>query len=143
MPHEEAEDGVDSPTKDHAEEESQDEDEHEATSETANPSNGVTKNGPVEEKVDEDTNAHDDLVAKLDALARERDALKQEVTSLRKELEGIQEKHGAESSDVTKELEEAQAGKEHWETQYNQLLERVNTIRSQLGERLKADRVWF
>lgn len=141
--HEEVEDGAESPTKDHAEDESPDEDEHEAASEPLNPSNGFTTNGSAEDKVDEDTSAHDELVAKLDALAQERDALKEEVSSLRKELEDIQEKHGAGSGDVIKELEEAQAGKEHWETQYNQLLERVNTIRSQLGERLKADRVWL
>lgn len=38
-------------------------------------------------------------------------------------------------------LEDTEDKKEHAETQYQKLLERVNTIRSQLGDRLKEDAV--
>lgn len=95
-----------------------------------------------------------DTTARLEAVARERDALRQEVTELRKSLESIQSKHQADSSDdvrtqqhqaelqsLREELEEANEGKEHFETQYKNLLGRVNTIKTSLGDRLKADAV--
>ncbi|KAI9688536.1 MAG: hypothetical protein M1822_001485 [Bathelium mastoideum] len=80
-----------------------------------------------------------DATQKLDALAKERDALRAEVTELHKSLEQIQEKHAEEASNLQAQLKEIQQGKEHAETQYKTLLGKVNTIRSQLGERLKAD----
>jgi len=91
--------------------------------------------------------------ARLDAIAKERDALRQEVTELRKSLESIQSKHegqateGAQSNHdeevqaLREELEEANESKEHFETQYNNLLGRVNTIKTSLGNRMKADAV--
>lgn len=80
-----------------------------------------------------------DTSARLDALAQERDTLRQEVTELRKSLEDIQGKHEQEVSSLREELEEASEGKDHFETQYRNLLGRVNTIKSSLGDRLKAD----
>ncbi|CAO2658523.1 Nn.00g062460.m01.CDS01 [Neocucurbitaria sp. VM-36] len=92
-----------------------------------------------------------DTSARLDAIAKERDALRQEVTELRKSLENIQSKHAAaDAGDVSskheeeirnlrEELDEANEGKEHFETQYKNLLGRVNTIKTSLGDRLKAD----
>jgi predicted nucleic acid-binding Zn-ribbon protein len=86
-------------------------------------------------------------------IAKERDALRQEVTELRKNLESIQiktanhpventdSKHEAEMQSLREELEEATEGKEHWETQYKNLLGRVNTIKTSLGNRLEADKV--
>lgn len=94
-----------------------------------------------------------ETTARLDAIAKERDALRQEVTGLRKSLESIQSKHegqpteGAQSKHeeevhaLREELEEATEGKEHFETQYNNLLGRVNTIKTSLGNRMKADAV--
>jgi hypothetical protein len=94
-----------------------------------------------------------DTSARLDAVAKERDALRQEVTELRKSIESIQntqnkEPSGASDSDkdaeiqsLREELEEANEGKEHFETQYKNLLGRVNTIKTSLGDRLKADAV--
>lgn len=92
-----------------------------------------------------------DTSARLNAIAKERDALRQEVTELRKSLENIQSKHAAaDTGDVSskheeeirslrEELDEANEGKEHFETQYKNLLGRVNTIKTSLGDRLKAD----
>ncbi|RAQ99375.1 golgi matrix protein [Stemphylium lycopersici] len=92
-----------------------------------------------------------DTSARLDAIAKERDALRQEVTELRKNLEGIQSKqdagaagesqssHEEEIRSLREELDEANEGKEHFETQYKNLLGRVNTIKTSLGDRLKAD----
>ncbi|KAG9385251.1 Spc7 multi-domain protein [Pyrenophora tritici-repentis] len=92
-----------------------------------------------------------DTSARLDAVAKERDALRQEVTELRKSLESLQSKQDAETSDesqskheeeirsLREELDEANEGKEHFETQYKNLLSRVNTIKTSLGDRLKAD----
>ncbi|TKA67296.1 hypothetical protein B0A49_07434 [Cryomyces minteri] len=76
---------------------------------------------------------------RLEALARERDSLRLEVTELRRSLETIQEKHQEDLARVRAELEDSQSGKEHAEIQYRNLLGKVNTIKSQLGERLKAD----
>jgi hypothetical protein len=67
-------------------------------------------------------------------------------------LEGIQGKQDAGASEESKskheeirslreELDEANEGKEHFETQYKNLLGRVNTIKTSLGDRLKADAV--
>ncbi|KAB8542129.1 hypothetical protein FH972_025592 [Carpinus fangiana] len=76
---------------------------------------------------------------RLAAAAKERDDLRVQVTELRKELEGIQQKHEDDISQTRKQLEETQTGKEHAENRYNKLLGQVNTIKTQLGERLKAD----
>jgi hypothetical protein len=98
-----------------------------------------------------DTGNHNDLIpseqpstdadGRLEALAREREALKAEVTELRKSLESIQERHEQDITELQEQLEETQAGKEQADTQYQDLLGRVNTIKSQLGERLKSDAV--
>ena len=82
-----------------------------------------------------------DTESRLDALAKERTALRDEVAQLRRSLEQIQGKHEEELGSVRVRLEETQGEKEQAETQYRNLLGRVNTIRSQLGERLKADAV--
>lgn len=82
-----------------------------------------------------------DTEARLDALARERSALRDEVAQLRRSLEEIQEKHEEDLLSVREQLEEAHGEKEQTETQYRKLLGKVNTIKSQLGDRLKADAV--
>ncbi|ETI22670.1 hypothetical protein G647_06746 [Cladophialophora carrionii CBS 160.54] len=81
----------------------------------------------------------DDAAARFDALVKDRDALRQEVTQLRQSLEELQAKHNSEIEAVQGELADTQAEKENAEEQYQSLLGKVNTIRSQLGERLKAD----
>ncbi|KAJ9619662.1 hypothetical protein H2203_008444 [Taxawa tesnikishii (nom. ined.)] len=83
--------------------------------------------------------ADSDTSARLDAMAKERDDLRAEVAELRKSLESIRERHEEELNGLREEAEDAQAGKENAESQYRTLLGKVNTIRSQLGERLKAD----
>lgn len=80
-----------------------------------------------------------DATSRLDAMQQERDNLRAEVTQLRESLEKLQTKHSEEVSGVQQELERSQEEKEEAETQYRNLLSKVNTIRSQLGERLKAD----
>ena len=94
-----------------------------------------------------------ETTARLDAIAKERDALRQEVTELRKSLESIQSQHGGQTTEgaqttheeeiqaLREEMEEANEGKEHFETQYNNLLVRVNNIKTSLGNRMKADEV--
>lgn len=80
-----------------------------------------------------------DTTERLEALSKERDTLRQEVAELRKSLESIQEKHEDEISNLQTELEETGESKDHFETQYKNLLGRVNTIKTSLGDRLKAD----
>ncbi len=79
---------------------------------------------------------------RIEAYARERDSLREEVAELRRSLEEIQVKHEQELGTVRKQLEDTQGQKDLAETQYRNLLGKVNTIKSQLGERLKADAVW-
>ena len=67
--------------------------------------------------------------------------MKAEVIELRKSLESIQERYEHDITELQEQLEESQTGKEQADTQYRDLLGRVNTIRSQLGERLKSDAV--
>lgn len=84
-----------------------------------------------------------DLETRLEELSVERQSLQAEVKSLRESLEEIQEKHEKETNTLRSELEDARSGKDHAETQYRNLLGKLNTIRSQLGERLKADAVGY
>lgn len=84
-----------------------------------------------------------DTEARLDALAKERNTLLEEVAQLRRSLEEIQEKHKEDLTSVREQLEETQGEKAHAETQYRNLLGKVNTIKAQLGDRLKADAVRF
>jgi hypothetical protein len=60
-----------------------------------------------------------------------------------KPLEDLSSKHEEEMQSLREELEEANEGKEHFETQYKNLLGRVNTIKTSLGDRLKADAVGY
>lgn len=60
---------------------------------------------------------------------------------MRKSLEEIQSKATTDVAHLQKELSEAESAKGNAETQYQKLLERVNTIKSQLGQRLKEDAV--
>ncbi|KAJ5587934.1 uncharacterized protein N7459_003699 [Penicillium hispanicum] len=76
---------------------------------------------------------------RFDALVRDRDSLRAEVTDMRKSLEEIQYKHTADMEALQQRLDDAESKKEQAETQFQKLLERVNTIKSQLGERLKED----
>ena len=78
---------------------------------------------------------------RLQALVNERTALREEVAQVRKALQEIQEKHEDELGSMREQLADTQGEKEQAETQYRNLLGKVNTIRSQLGERLKADAV--
>ena len=71
----------------------------------------------------------------------ERAALREEVAQVRRSLQEIQEKHEDELGSIREQLADTQGEKEQAETQYRNLLGKVNTIRSQLGERLKADAV--
>jgi hypothetical protein len=77
--------------------------------------------------------------SRFDALVRDRDSLRVEVTEMRKSLENIQLKHQEEMGILQQNLDESESKKEHAEHQFQKLLERVNTIKSQLGERLKED----
>lgn len=80
-----------------------------------------------------------DAAARFDALVKDRDALRLEVTQLRQSIEELQSKHSSEIEAVQSELADTQDAKDTAEEQYQSLLGKVNTIRSQLGERLKAD----
>ena len=82
-----------------------------------------------------------DTDARLEALVNERAALRIEVAQVRRSLEEIQGKYQDEMGVLRKQLAGTQAEKDQAETQYRNLLGKVNTIRSQLGERLKADAV--
>ena len=80
---------------------------------------------------------------RLDALVRDRNTLRAEVTDMRKSLEEIQSKHRADMAALQDKLDDAESKKDHAESQFQKLLERVNTIKSQLGERLREDAVCF
>ncbi|TGO33393.1 hypothetical protein BHYA_0249g00230 [Botrytis hyacinthi] len=56
------------------------------------------------------------------------------------EITALKSQHEEEISTVRAELEETESSRENWESQYHTLLTRVNTIKTTLGERLKADK---
>ncbi|KAK5116725.1 hypothetical protein LTR62_007399 [Meristemomyces frigidus] len=90
---------------------------------------------PPELKATPQESVSSDTTARLDALQKENDLFREEVTRLRQSLESIQTLY----SEQNTELEQSKQQKEHAELQYRNLLGKVNTIRSQLGERLKQD----
>lgn len=102
---------------------------------------------PEEEERDETDDAQTSLTSvssedpnsRLEAMQQERDNLHAEVTQLRQSLESLQEKHDEELSTAQEELAESNQGKSKAELQYRNLLDKVNQIKAQLGERLKAD----
>ena len=67
--------------------------------------------------------------------------MRAEVSEIRKSLESIQGKHKTETSDLRDKLLESRKEKDAAETSYKNLLGKVNQIKAQLGERLKADAV--
>lgn len=83
----------------------------------------------------------EDADDRFETLVQERMALQNEVAELRRSLDEIQGRYAEELQTVRRQLEERTGEKKHAETQYRNLLGKVNTIRSQLGERLKADAV--
>ncbi|CAO1600829.1 hypothetical protein XANCAGTX0491_004507 [Xanthoria calcicola] len=99
----------------------------------------VTPGSPNEAHEHSVEDLSDDTEARLEALALERSALRDEVTHLRESLERIQAKHEDDMTIIRRDLEERTGEKKHAESQYRNLLGKVNTIKSQLGERLKAD----
>ena len=89
----------------------------------------------------EHVNGEKDSTLQLDALVAERDNLRAEVSEIRKSLEHYQDKHDAEAKSLREELQTTQKEKSAAESSYKNLLGKVNQIKSQLGERLKADAV--
>ena len=78
---------------------------------------------------------------RVEALLIERTALREEVAQVRRSLEEFQQKHEEELGGIREQLADTRGEKEQAEAQYRTLLGKVNTIKSQLGERLKADAV--
>ncbi|RLM01106.1 hypothetical protein CFD26_108123 [Aspergillus turcosus] len=107
--------------------------EYNSSKESADPT--IYDEAPGKESEDPGSPSSD----RFDALVRDRDSLRAEVTDMRKSLEEIQLKHRAEMEALQQKLDDAESKKEHAETQFQKLLERVNTIKAQLGERLKED----
>ena len=83
----------------------------------------------------------EDTDTRLAMLHEEREALRKELAEVRRSLEALQERHEADAQEVQVQLTDANNRKEQAETQHRNLLGKVNTIRSQLGDRLKADAV--
>jgi hypothetical protein len=111
----------------------------EASQNTLQPSRPLTlPNGTQKASM---TESAEHAAARFEVLVKDRDALRVEVAQLRQSLEELQVNHQTSLDTVRQELLETQTEKEHAEEQYQTLLGRVNTIKSQLGERLKADAV--
>lgn len=101
-------------------------------------------NGTRTEDMSTSTPISNDITAataRFDALVRDRDALREEVTRLRQSLEEVQNNHERQIEELKGELAESREEREGAEERYEDLLGKVNTIRSQLGERLKSDAV--
>ena len=90
---------------------------------------------------DPPTSSQQGTDAEHHALIEERDVLREEVAQVRRTMEQMQAKQEGELDVIREELSTTQSEKEQAEAQYRGLLGKVSTIRSQLGERLKADAV--
>ncbi len=82
-----------------------------------------------------------DAERRLEVAAQERVRLKAEVMELRGSLESLQQRHEEDRAGIQRQLEVAESGRDHAQDQYQKLLGKVNTLKTQLGERLKADAV--
>jgi hypothetical protein len=118
---------------------------HADQSKSAKSAKSVAEAGSPGQRDAEDSTS---IYAKLEALTKEREILLREVAEMRKSLEVIRGAQDTETTDLLEQVkqaelekEEAVAAQEKAETQYQELLGRVNTIRTNLGERLKADAV--
>ncbi|KAI9756357.1 MAG: hypothetical protein M1815_003780 [Lichina confinis] len=89
--------------------------------------------------VNSNGDAESEMEGKLQEMSEERQSLQIEVKGLRESLQEVQEKYDNDMSSLRNQLQETQTGKDHAELQYRNLLGKLNTIKSQLGERLKAD----
>ncbi|KFZ03875.1 hypothetical protein V502_10587 [Pseudogymnoascus sp. VKM F-4520 (FW-2644)] len=112
---------------------------HGAPADTKQGNASSTREVP-EESVGSNASDTTDASIRLEAMSQDREALRAEVEKLRRSLEDIQERHKEELSTIRSELEESEQAKEQAQSQYQNLLGRVNTIKSTLGERLAADR---
>jgi dsDNA-specific endonuclease/ATPase MutS2 len=92
----------------------------------------------------------EDEKARADKLAAELEALRKELAGsqasvelakLRSELEEERELHETTRVEAERRVKEIQEAKEGVDAQYSALLGRVSTIRTTLGERMKADAV--
>ena len=100
-----------------------------------------SKELPEAKANDEEANRPSTSEADHSAVFQERIALREEVAQIRRSLDDLQEKHAQELDGLQAQLAAARSEKEQAEAQYRGLLGKVSTIRSQLGERLKADAV--
>ena len=75
------------------------------------------------------------------ALLAEKHSLQEELAQVRSAMEGVQKKHEEDLESLREHLTVTRTEKDQAEAQYRGLLGKVSTIRSQLGERLKADAV--
>jgi hypothetical protein len=82
-----------------------------------------------------------EVEAKLAGAEQARDELQAQVLKLTEGQGDSQQSHEEELRNLRAELEESQTAKDHAQSQHKALLSKVNTIRAQLGERLKADAV--
>ncbi|KAI2610980.1 uncharacterized protein GGS25DRAFT_519283 [Hypoxylon fragiforme] len=99
---------------------------------TSPTTNGYSNKEPNSQETAEPT----DTSARLDAITQEREALRAEVEQLRKQLEGIQETHKQEVTQLKSDLEESESAKEQVEEQYQTLMGRVEKIKESVGNRL-------
>jgi chromosome segregation ATPase len=95
---------------------------------------------PAEENFKSNASDTTDTSSRLEAMSQDREALRLEVEKLRKQLEEIQEKHNEELTTVKDELAETEIAKDQAETNYQNLMGRVNSIKATLGERMAADK---
>jgi chromosome segregation ATPase len=95
-------------------------------------------------KLESITQERDELKSELEQLRTEVDALRRsgsdDVVQLRTELEALKGSGNDDVAQLRTELEEANSAKEQAEEAYQGLLERVNHLKTTLGDRLKRDR---
>ncbi|KAB5585866.1 hypothetical protein GE09DRAFT_1048897 [Coniochaeta sp. 2T2.1] len=97
-------------------------------------------NHPPQPTAEPSDDSSSSTTAKLEAMSAEREALRQEVEQLRRQLETLSASHTEEVSQLRTDLEESEAAKDQAETQYQNLLGRVEKIKEVMGDRLKRDK---
>ena len=91
--------------------------------------------------VQEETQASTEATTASDEIMNDIQRLQTQVASLERALSEQKDVYDRDTDDLRRQVEVTNEQKAQAETQYQNLLGKVNTIRSQLGERLKADAV--
>lgn len=102
---------------------------------------GGASNADLKGELDKERARAKELEGRLEAALKEQKVHSDALKELQQELAEVKEAHTQELSEFDERLHRVQEEKQQLDTQYRNLLDRLATIKTTLGDRLKADAV--